>query len=62
MISGFIFKSLYENQVLIVKAFLQYLGVQVNLSTVDDTLHNHPDYPSFLSITDSLQKWNVESL
>ena len=62
MIAGSIFKSLYENQVLIVKALLQQLKVKVNINTIDDTLHNHPDYPSFLSITDSLQKWNVESL
>ena len=62
MIAGSIFKSLYENQVLIVIALLQQLKVKVNINTIDDTLHNHPDYPSFLSITDSLQKWNVESL
>jgi uncharacterized membrane protein/thiol-disulfide isomerase/thioredoxin len=55
-------KSLYENQVLIVNEFLQSLGAKVTLATIDDTLHEHPDYPSFLSITDSLEKWNIECL
>jgi uncharacterized membrane protein len=62
MIAALVFKSLYENQVLVVKALLQQLKVKVSINTINDTLQNHPDYPSFLSITDSLQKWNVESL
>ncbi len=39
--------------------FLQRLKVKVNDSTVNDTLQNHPDYPSLLCISDSLSKWNV---
>jgi uncharacterized membrane protein len=62
MVFDRLFKSLYENQVLTVDALLKQLKVKVTLSTIDETLHNHPDYPSFLSITDSLQKWNIESL
>jgi len=55
-------KSLYENQVLILYELLKSLGAKVTIATIDDILHEHPDYPSFLSITDSLEKWNVESL
>ena len=62
MITGLFFKSMYENQVLVVDAFLKAMKVKVSLNTNDQTLHEHPDYPSFLSITDSLKKWNVESL
>lgn len=62
MILGNLFKSLYENQVLIVAALLKQLKVKVTLNTIDDTLHAHPDYPSFLSITDSLNKWKVENV
>ncbi|TAH07430.1 MAG: hypothetical protein EAZ13_06030 [Sphingobacteriia bacterium] len=62
MILSNLFKSLYENQVLIVAALLKQLKVKVTLSTIDDTLHAHPDYPSFLSIADSLNKWKVENV
>lgn len=62
MLSGVLFKSLYENQVLAVAALLKQLKVKVNLHTINDTLQAHPDYPSFLSISDSLQKWKVESI
>ncbi len=62
MIAGLIFKSMYENQVLVVDAFLKLMKVKVSLNTINQTVHEHPDYPSFLSITDSLKKWNVDCL
>jgi uncharacterized membrane protein/thiol-disulfide isomerase/thioredoxin len=40
-------------------AFLKLFRVKVNNDTVNDTLQNHPDWPSLLCITDSLQKWNI---
>jgi len=46
----------------IVKAtitFLKLLSVKVNNSTVDETLQNHPDWPSLLCISDALSKWNI---
>jgi uncharacterized membrane protein len=55
-------KSLYENQVLILYELLKSLGAKVTIATIDDILHEHPDYPSFLSISDSLEKWNIESV
>ncbi|TAG12472.1 MAG: hypothetical protein EAZ35_09210 [Sphingobacteriia bacterium] len=62
MVLGGLFKSLYENQVLVVAALLKQLKVKATLHTINETLHAHPNYPSFLSISDSLQKWKVENL
>lgn len=42
--------------------FLKLLKIKVNSSTVDDTLQNHKDWPSLLSIHDSLNKWKVENV
>ncbi len=57
-----LYKSLFENPVLVTNAFLKAIKVKVSLNTIDQTLHEHPDYPSFLSVTDSLKKWNVDCL
>lgn len=42
-------------------AFLKLHNVKVNSSTVNETLQNHPDWPSMLCIADSLNKWNVRN-
>ncbi|MBX2887899.1 MAG: hypothetical protein KF829_04535 [Ferruginibacter sp.] len=39
--------------------FLKLLNVKVVNTTVNETLQNHPDWPSLLCISDSLNKWNV---
>jgi hypothetical protein len=39
--------------------FLHLLQVKVNPSTVNETLQNHPDWPSLLCVSDALHKWNV---
>ncbi|MFV0390543.1 MAG: vitamin K epoxide reductase family protein [Paludibacteraceae bacterium] len=39
--------------------FLKLHGIQVNNSSVDDTLQSHPDWPSLLCISDSLTAWNI---
>lgn len=39
--------------------FLRLLNVKVNDSTVNETLQNHPDWPSLLCIADSLSLWNI---
>ncbi len=49
----------YEPNVKGTISFLQLLQVKVNNSTVNDTLQSHPDWPSLLSISDSLKKWNI---
>lgn len=40
-------------------AFLKMLNVKVNNTTVNDTLQNHPDWPSLLCIADALNKWGI---
>ena len=62
MLSGVLFNSLHENQPLVVEALLKKLKVMVSMHTINDTLQAHPDYPSFLSISDSLNNWKVENL
>lgn len=42
--------------------FLRLLKIKVNSATVDKTLRNHQDWPSLLSICDSLNKWKVENV
>jgi uncharacterized membrane protein len=62
MLTGVLFNSLHENQPLVVEALLKKLKVMVSMHTINDTLQAHPDYPSFLSISDSLNNWKVENL
>lgn len=62
MLFGNLFNSLFENQSLIVAALLKRLKVNVSMETINETLQSHPDYPSFLSISDSLNNWKVENL
>ncbi len=50
----------YENIVLITIDYLKRLKVNVTSVTVDEELGNHPDYPSLLSIQDSLMKWGLD--
>jgi uncharacterized membrane protein/thiol-disulfide isomerase/thioredoxin len=49
----------YEPNVKATIAYLKLLKVEVNDSTVNETMHNHPDYPTLLCINDSLSKWKV---
>lgn len=49
----------YESTVKATIAYLKLLNVKVNNGTVEETLNNHPEWPSLLCISDSLKKWNV---
>ena len=49
----------FESNVKATIAFLKLLQVNVNNSSVDETMQNHPDWPSLLCISDSLKKWNI---
>jgi thiol-disulfide isomerase/thioredoxin len=49
----------YENIVAATIALLKQLKVKVNNATVDETIENHPDYPSMLSVADALTQWNI---
>jgi len=49
----------YESNVRATISFLKKLGAKVNNATVNETLQNHPDWPSMLCISDSLNKWSI---
>ncbi|MFT4071711.1 MAG: thioredoxin domain-containing protein [Dysgonamonadaceae bacterium] len=49
----------YEPNVKALITFLKLLNIKVNNSTVANELQSHPDFPSILSISDSLTKWNI---
>ena len=53
--------SSITNATHVVPYFLRELKVKVTKSSVTETLENHPDYPSVLSIKDSLQSWGIKS-
>ncbi len=49
----------YQTPVKATIKFLSLLKVKVNASTINNTLQNHPDWPSLLCISDALNSWNV---
>lgn len=49
----------YDSTVKAAINFLRLLEVRVNDATVNEILQNHPDWPSLLCISDSLNKWNI---
>lgn len=57
MLTGFL--NQHHANVQAVICFLRLLKMNVNSTTVDETLQNHPDWPALLCISDSLNKWNI---
>ena len=51
-----------EKPARLIKRFLRLLYVPVTGATVQNTLLNHPDYPSLLSISDALRTWKVNTI
>lgn len=49
----------YEPNVKATIALLHLIKIKVNNATVNEALQNHPDWPSLLCISDSLNKWKV---
>ena len=49
----------YNNIVGTTIGLIQHYKLQVTNATVNETIKNHPDYPSLLSISDSLNKWQI---
>jgi uncharacterized membrane protein/thiol-disulfide isomerase/thioredoxin len=49
----------YDPNVKTCITFLRLINVKVSSATVNETLQNHPDWPSLLCVTDSLNKWNI---
>jgi uncharacterized membrane protein len=58
------FRPIQSNESIevVTKQLLRLLHVQVTNTTLKETLQEHPDYPSLLSISDSLRTWKVESV
>jgi len=52
----------YEQPVLATIQLLGQLNVKVTNPSVNNAILSHPGYPSLLSISDSLTKWNVENV
>jgi uncharacterized membrane protein/glutaredoxin len=51
-----------DNVVSTTYQFLKAIGAKVTEGTVEDTLKNHPDYPSILAVSDTLNRWNIQNL
>lgn len=53
-----LFKHFHPN-VKALATFLRLINVKAHVETVNEALQNHPDWPSLLSISDTLSKWQV---
>jgi uncharacterized membrane protein/thiol-disulfide isomerase/thioredoxin len=49
----------FEPTVEVVIKYLDLLSIDVTKSSVDETLQNHPDWPTMLAISDSFKSWNI---
>lgn len=50
-----------ENVVAVTKRFIRALQIKVSDSSIEENLLSHPDFPSFFSISECLDRWNVET-
>lgn len=50
-----------DNTVGIIQRAVKHYGLHVIKSTVKEALKSHPDYPTFKSICDTLNEWNIEN-
>ncbi|HKJ33725.1 MAG TPA: cysteine peptidase family C39 domain-containing protein, partial [Balneolales bacterium] len=50
-----------DNLMQVTSQLLTLLKANVSLTTLKDTLLFHPDYPSLLSISESLARWKVNT-
>lgn len=53
---------MHEKPVLLLRRRLRLLGVPVTDITINNTLQNHPDYPSLLSLSDALRSWKINNI
>lgn len=50
-----------DNTVGIIQRAVKHYGLRVIKSTVKETLKSHPDYPTFKSICDTFNEWNIDN-
>lgn len=58
----FRFSQPKDNAVSATYQYLKAIGAKVTEETVEETLKNHPDYPSLLAASDALNEWKVENV
>ncbi|AFK05506.1 peptidase C39 bacteriocin processing (plasmid) [Emticicia oligotrophica DSM 17448] len=58
----FRFTSQKDNAVAATYQYLKAIGAKVTEETVEETLKNHPDYPSLLATSDALNEWKIENV
>ncbi|HKJ32539.1 MAG TPA: cysteine peptidase family C39 domain-containing protein [Balneolales bacterium] len=51
-----------DNLIQVTSQLLSLLKTNVSFTTLKETLLSHPDYPSLLSISESLDRWKVNSV
>jgi ABC-type bacteriocin/lantibiotic exporter with double-glycine peptidase domain len=51
-----------ETAISAIKYLLGKLKVPVTTRTITETLQQHPDYPSLLSINDPLHRWKIDNI
>lgn len=49
----------YDSRVGTVIRYLQLLNIKANSSTINETMQNHPDWPSLLCISDTLHTYHI---
>jgi len=51
-----------DNAVSATYQYLKAIGAKVTEETVEETLKNHPDYPSLLATSDAFNEWKIENV
>lgn len=62
LMSPLVLPNLEDNIVHTVNVLMKSLKVKVSVTSIKSKLTEHPDYPSLLSISDSLASWKIPSL
>lgn len=62
LIEPLLSRSLESNIVNAVRILVKHLKVKVSTTSIKKKLLEHPDYPSLLSVSDSLASWKIPSL
>jgi len=58
----YFFSPTIDNTTQSVIFFLKLLNMKIAVSTIRDTLWSNPNFPSLISISESLEKWGIENI